>query len=354
MGAEGELCIGGQAVAVGYLGRPGLTAERFVPDPFGGPGDRLYRTGDRARFGPDGAVEYLGRRDGQVKLRGYRIELGEIEAALLESDLVRQAAVVLRGGEASRRLVAFVSGHPDAAEPPLGSLAGEREASPRPECRGGAAGRRRTGRGPVLRRPDALARRPGSGCVTPSATRRSRLADLRRQAHPLIPFDGALDRSRDWPFPSFDVASEPARPWSRCARHVLLLARLVGLPGGRRRRRLDVGRGLLHRARRRRRYLGPRLVGPRLVGRRGARRPGLGVHRPIRGLRGNISPTSHTGHSGLPFADGGGWLLILIGYSVRTGLGGGLPLGVAVVRRWCGAGTRRSRRACRALPARTR
>ncbi|WP_030227261.1 non-ribosomal peptide synthetase [Actinoalloteichus caeruleus] len=118
VGAEGELCIGGQAVAVGYLGRPGLTAERFVPDPFGGPGDRLYRTGDRARFGPDGAVEYLGRRDGQVKLRGYRIELGEIEAALLESDLVRQAAVVLRGGEASRKLVAFVSGHPDAGGGP--------------------------------------------------------------------------------------------------------------------------------------------------------------------------------------------------------------------------------------------
>jgi nocardicin nonribosomal peptide synthetase NocB len=105
-GAEGELCIGGQAVAVGYLGRPALTAEKFVPDPLGAPGERLYRTGDRARFGPDGVIEYLGRRDGQVKLRGYRIELGEIEAALLESDLVRQAAVVLHGN----RLVGFVSG----------------------------------------------------------------------------------------------------------------------------------------------------------------------------------------------------------------------------------------------------
>ncbi|GAA1284274.1 amino acid adenylation domain-containing protein [Saccharothrix xinjiangensis] len=115
VGAEGELCIGGQAVALGYLGRPALTAEKFVPDPFGGPGERLYRTGDRARFGPDGAVEYLGRRDGQVKLRGYRVELGETEAALLESDLVRQAAVVLRGEAGAKRLVGFVAGRPEAA-----------------------------------------------------------------------------------------------------------------------------------------------------------------------------------------------------------------------------------------------
>lgn len=122
VGAEGELCIGGQAVAVGYLGRPALTAEKFVPDPFGPPGARLYRTGDRARFGPDGAIEYLGRRDGQIKLRGYRIELGEIEAALLESDLVRQAAVVLRGPAEARRLVAFVSGRP--AQQPSGAVGG--------------------------------------------------------------------------------------------------------------------------------------------------------------------------------------------------------------------------------------
>ncbi|QUF04054.1 amino acid adenylation domain-containing protein [Actinosynnema pretiosum subsp. pretiosum] len=115
VGAEGELCIGGQAVALGYLGRPALTAEKFAPDPFGAPGARMYRTGDRARFGPDGAIEYLGRRDGQVKLRGYRVELGETEAALLESDLVRQAAVVVRGEGGAKRLVGFVSGRPDAA-----------------------------------------------------------------------------------------------------------------------------------------------------------------------------------------------------------------------------------------------
>ncbi|WP_216207491.1 non-ribosomal peptide synthetase [Amycolatopsis aidingensis] len=116
VGAEGELCIGGQAVAIGYLGRPGLTAEKFAPDPFGAPGERLYRTGDRARFGPDGVIEYLGRRDGQVKLRGFRIELGEIEAALLESELIRQAAVVLRGPEGARRLVGFVSGRPETTD----------------------------------------------------------------------------------------------------------------------------------------------------------------------------------------------------------------------------------------------
>jgi amino acid adenylation domain-containing protein len=111
-GAPGEMVLGGVQIAAGYLGRPGLTAERFTPDPFaaeGTAGARLYRTGDLARRRPDGAVEYLGRLDHQVKLRGFRIELGEIEAALAARTEVRETVVLLRtdvaGGPA---LVAYV------------------------------------------------------------------------------------------------------------------------------------------------------------------------------------------------------------------------------------------------------
>eukprot|EP01036_Dinobryon_divergens_P004054 gene4054-5354_t len=81
-GFVGELCIGGHGLARGYLRQPELSADRFVPDPFGGPDDRLYRTGDLARWLPDGTIEFIGRRDGQVKIHGHRIETGEIEAAI--------------------------------------------------------------------------------------------------------------------------------------------------------------------------------------------------------------------------------------------------------------------------------
>ncbi|MDR7010079.1 amino acid adenylation domain-containing protein, partial [Paraburkholderia strydomiana] len=115
-GGVGELCIGGDNLARGYLGRAGLTAERFVPDPYGPPGARMYRTGDLCRERPDGEVECLGRIDQQVKLRGYRIELGEIEAALRDFNGVLDAAVALvsGAGDAEARLVGYVVGQSPA------------------------------------------------------------------------------------------------------------------------------------------------------------------------------------------------------------------------------------------------
>ncbi|GMX65464.1 hypothetical protein Elgi_47340 [Paenibacillus elgii] len=107
-GVPGELYIGGRGVARGYLNRPELTAEKFVDDPFE-PGGRMYRTGDAARWLPDGNIEYLGRLDDQVKIRGFRIELGEVEAQLLKTESVQEAVVIAWEDEAGQKqLCAYV------------------------------------------------------------------------------------------------------------------------------------------------------------------------------------------------------------------------------------------------------
>ncbi|MGJ7607442.1 amino acid adenylation domain-containing protein [Variovorax sp. LT1R20] len=121
IGAAGEIHIGGAGVARGYLGRPDLTAERFLPDPFaaGRGAARMYRTGDLGRRRADGSIEYLGRNDFQVKIRGYRIELGEIEARLARLDGVREAIVVASAEPPGEpRLVAYLLAQPGAAVEP--------------------------------------------------------------------------------------------------------------------------------------------------------------------------------------------------------------------------------------------
>ena len=109
IGVQGELYVGGVGVARGYVGRPGLTADRFAPDPFGHAGERLYRTGDIGRWRPNGQLEFLGRTDDQVKIRGYRVELHEVEAAVSRQPGVAECVVVLREDrQGERRLVAYV------------------------------------------------------------------------------------------------------------------------------------------------------------------------------------------------------------------------------------------------------
>ncbi|NNB98210.1 non-ribosomal peptide synthase/polyketide synthase, partial [Corallococcus exiguus] len=131
VGIAGEVYVGGQGLAWGYLHRPDLTAERFIPHPFASnPGERLYRTGDQARWREDGTLDFLGRVDLQVKVRGFRIELGEIETALRSAASVNEAVVVARGTGADKRLIGYVTARAGHAPTPDTLRAGLKQRLP--------------------------------------------------------------------------------------------------------------------------------------------------------------------------------------------------------------------------------
>ncbi len=118
IGVSGELCIGGDGLTQGYLNRPELSAEKFIPNPFSANGERLYKTGDLARFRGDGEIEFLGRIDNQVKIRGYRIELGEIEERLQQHPAIQDAAVLAKeDASGHKKLLAYLVASQSAVVP---------------------------------------------------------------------------------------------------------------------------------------------------------------------------------------------------------------------------------------------
>ncbi len=179
IGVQGELYISGEGVARGYLNRPDLTAEKFIPHPFSTePGARLYKTGDLARYLPDGRIEFLGRTDYQVKIRGFRIELGELEAALREHSAVREAVVLAQeDAPGEKRLVAYV-----VAEGALGLGAARRVAA------------------------DAQ-RQGGPPCTAGAPTSKARIGE--RHRHTSHPYRGGVGR---------DLGPGPRHRTGRCTR----------------------------------------------------------------------------------------------------------------------------------------
>ena len=175
-GVAGELYVGGRGVARGYAADPRRTASRFLPDPFGEPGGRLYRTGDRARWSADGQVELLGRLDGQVKVRGQRVELGEVEAALLRHGSVSEAVAVATPGRARRRPPGGLRRRRKSGrrrDPPVAPRAAPRPDDPGPDRGAGGAAEDAVGQG----RPRGVADADGrAGRGVRPAPRRPRAA----------------------------------------------------------------------------------------------------------------------------------------------------------------------------------
>ncbi|WP_344317138.1 amino acid adenylation domain-containing protein [Actinoplanes couchii] len=183
-GAVGELYIAGRGLARGYLGRPGLSAQRFVADPYGPPGARMYRTGDRARWRADGLIDFLGRVDDQVKIRGHRIEPAEVETALTTHPLVAQAVVVVDRSGDTTRLIGYVVPAAGPLDPDAGLLV-----------------------------PDAGPLDPVAGLLDPAAVRADLAARLPSYLVPalIMVVDGALPRT---PNGKVDRRALPAPDWS--------------------------------------------------------------------------------------------------------------------------------------------